>query len=39
VATVSEDTVLDALLREADDQMYRAKRARSDAPRARRLNA
>jgi diguanylate cyclase (GGDEF)-like protein len=40
VATVSEDTKLDALLVEADAQMYRAKRARSDAaPRARRLQA
>ena len=39
-ATVSEDTKLDALLVEADAQMYRAKRARSDAaPRARRLQA
>jgi len=32
-------TELDALLVEADAQMYRAKRARSDAPRARRLQA
>jgi diguanylate cyclase (GGDEF)-like protein len=40
VATVSEDTKLDALLVEADGQMYRAKRARSEAaPRARRLQA
>ncbi|HEY7399078.1 MAG TPA: sensor domain-containing diguanylate cyclase [Gaiellaceae bacterium] len=39
VATVSEDTDLDVLLREADDQMYQAKRARSDSPRARRLQA
>jgi len=39
VAAVSEDTALDALLAEADAQMYRAKRARSDAPRARRLQA
>jgi diguanylate cyclase (GGDEF)-like protein len=39
-ATVSEDTKLDALLVEADAQMYRAKRARTDAaPRARRLQA
>jgi diguanylate cyclase (GGDEF)-like protein len=36
VAAISEDTELDALLVEADAQMYRAKRARSDAPRARR---
>ena len=39
IATVSEDTELDALLAEADSQMYRAKRARSDTPRARRLQA
>lgn len=39
VATVSEDTVIDTLLREADDQMYRAKRVRSEIPRARRLKA
>ena len=39
VAKVSEESDLDVLLREADDQMYRAKRARSDSPRARRLQA
>jgi diguanylate cyclase (GGDEF)-like protein len=39
VATVSENTSLDKLLVEADAQMYRAKRARSDAPRARRMQA
>jgi diguanylate cyclase (GGDEF)-like protein len=39
IATVSEDTEVDALLAEADAQMYRAKRARSAVPRARRLQA
>jgi hypothetical protein len=36
---VSEDTELDTMLVEADAQMYRAKRARSTTPRARRLQA
>jgi diguanylate cyclase (GGDEF)-like protein len=39
VADVSEESDLDALLVAADAQMYRAKRARPDAPRARRLRA
>jgi diguanylate cyclase (GGDEF)-like protein len=39
IATVSEDTELDTMLAEADTQMYRAKRARSAVPRARRLQA
>jgi diguanylate cyclase (GGDEF)-like protein len=39
ITTVSEDTELDALLAEADSQMYRAKRARTAGPRARRLQA
>jgi len=39
IATVSEDTELDTMLAEADAQMYRAKRARSTTPRARRLRA
>lgn len=39
VADVSEESDLDSLLVAADAQMYRAKRARPDAPRARRLRA
>ena len=39
VADVSEESDLDALLVAADAQMYRAKRARPEAPRARRLRA
>ena len=39
VADVSSETDLDALLAAADARMYGAKRARRDAPRARRLRA
>jgi diguanylate cyclase (GGDEF)-like protein len=39
IAAASEESSLDALLVEADAQMYRAKRARSDSPRARRQQA
>ena len=39
VAEVSEESNLDSLLVAADASMYKAKRARADTPRARRLRA